>query len=307
MRPVRGPGPVDTRGRERDTLGKVGLLALLAFVLFSVNFATLSWTATSLVTIAGRVLAALLVSGVTGVLLRRTIGSFRYLAGATFGIMYGTMYLLPATETVYVGSVLPPSRALVMVLSGFLISGVFSLTAVGLFASSSVLRKGATGPWLSMPSREWTLKLLALGGIWTMLFIAFGFAVYQPIARGLDPSGLASESAGVNAGWALLSQPFWGIAWTALSIPLLRSLRTDWRRASLALGALFAVLAGADMLMAAGMSGGLQLAHLLETVGESLVFGVTVVGVLQFRGRMSVRSEVPAPAQAASGTLAYPR
>ena len=252
-------------------------------------------------------MAALFVATVVGVLLTQTVGARPYRTGATFVIVYGTMYLLPATETVYVGSVLPAFRALAMALTGLLVAGVVSLVGIGLFAPSSASREGAVGPRLSMPWREWTLKLLALGGIWTLLFLLFGFVVYQPIAHALDPSGLASESQGVNAAWALASQPLWGIAWAALAVPLLRSLRMEGRRAALALGVLFATLAGADMLMASGMSGGLQLAHIPEVVGESLVFGLSVVGVLRLRGRLSLGTEGATPAQVAAGPLVHPR
>ena len=301
------PGPAVARIRSLGVLPRECLLVLLLFVLFSVNFATPSWAAPSLTTVVARDLAALLVSAVVSTLLTSAVGTRPYLLGATFAIVYGTMYLLPATETVYVGSVLPPSRAITMVLSGILIAGLFSLASIGRFTFPSASEEGDPSPRLSMPWREWTLTLLALGGLWTLLLILFGFVVYQPIARVLDPYGLTAESAGVSTAWALVSQPLWGIAWTVLAVPFLRSLALEWRPSALALGVLLATLAGADMIMATGMSGSLQLAHIPETVGESLVFGLSVVWILHLRGRLSVGAEGPAPAEVPGVPFAHPR
>lgn len=282
------PGRVELGGRASVVRGSV--LALLLFLLFSVDYVSLSWTATSPVSIGGRVLAALLVSAVVSLVLREASGPRGTLIGATFAVVYGTMYLLPATETVYVGSVLSTSTAITTVAIGLFIAAAFSFAAVALFGPQPAPGTDAP-PRLSMPWREWGTKFLVLAAVWTLLFLLFGLLVYRPIAQALDPTGFTSEQSTVtNPALALLSQPLWGIAWVALAVPLIRSPKTDWHRTALAVGGLFGALMGADLLMATGMSGGLQLGHLAESVGESVVFGVCAVWVLQLHGRLPART-----------------
>jgi len=259
------------------------------FVLLSIDYGSLSWRANSIEAILARLLAAALISAVVIVLLRYSRGSRWVLAAAVFAVVYGTMYLLPATETTYVASVVPLSRAVGMVANGLVIAGVFSVTAVTFFGPRPSEGEHPNPSRLRMPWREWRTKLLELAVVWTLLFILFGTLVYGPIARALDPSGYSSEQASVtNAGLALLSQPLWAIASVALTVPWIRALTLDARDTALGVGVLYGVLIGADMLLATGMSAGLQIGHLAESVGESLAFGVLAVWILQLHGRLSV-------------------
>lgn len=274
------------------------------FVLLSIDFVSLRWTAGSIGEILERWLAAALISVVVTVLLRYVRGSRWGLTGAVFAVVYGTMYLLPVTETTYVASVIPLSKATEMVVNGLVIAGVFSTSVVALAGPRPSEGKGPYAPRLSMPQGEWTTKLLEVAAVWTLLFLLFGILVYGPIAGALDPSGYRSEQASVtNGGLALLSQPVWGIAWVALTVPLIRALRLDARDTAIGVGTLFGALMGADVVLGTGMAVGLQIGHLVESVGESLVFGVLAVWILQRHGRLSAQGPdrsiamVPGPGQ----------
>jgi hypothetical protein len=263
------------------------LLALLAFVLLSVIFTNLTWVATTWTAVLARMAVTLLLVALVAFTLPHSQGSRLGLAGAIFAIVYGTMYLLPATETTYVSWVLPLSLAISMVFSGAIITLVFSLAASTLFSPSTTGAAPSSALRLRMGRTEWVEKLLVLAVLWTFLFILVGSLVYTPIAKALDPAGYAAESASVtNSSLALLSQPLWGIAWAMLAVPLIRSLKLGWRWTALALGCFLGALMGADMILATGMSFGLQLGHFAESVTESFAFGALAVWVLQRHGRL---------------------
>jgi hypothetical protein len=276
-----------SRLRGLNFAWRSAVLALLAFVLLSVSFSNLTWVATTWTAILARMAVTLVLVALVAFTLPHCQGTRLGLAGAIFAIVYGTMYLLPATETTYVSSVLPLSLAISMVYSGAIITLVFSLAASTLFSPSPTGAEPSSSLRLRMCRTEWVEKLLVLAVLWTFLFILAGSLVYTPIAKALDPAGYAAESASVtNPTLALLSQPVWGIAWALLAVPLIRSLKSDWRWTALTLGGFLGALMGADMILATGMSFGLQLGHFAESVTESFAFGALAVWVLQRHGRL---------------------
>ena len=281
------------------------VLSVAMFLLLSVDFAAFRWSATTWEATFTRVASAIISTGVAALVLSRTETTFLRLAAALFAISYGTMYLLPASETFYLGSTLPYSQAIGMATWGALITGAFSLTAAALYGSAPNHVNRAAPSRFVMPLREWTWKFLALAAFWTLLFILFGFAVYTPIAKTFDPAGYAAESSAVtHAGIALMSQPLWAIAWVAMALPILRYLRTGPSVTAVALAALLGGFMGVDMLLATHMSFWLQLGHFAESVGESAVFGLAVVWVLQRGGRLEVAEikRVPKALSARPGT-----
>jgi len=293
------------RLRRLPVPAKGVLLSSTMFLLLSTNFAATRWSATTWEEVLVRVAAGIVSAIVAALIVSRAEGRPIGLSAALFTIVYGTMYLLPATETFYLGSTLPYSQALGMVVWGALTVAVFSVVATALFGPEPRGSPTSSGLRLVMPAREWVWKLLVLAGIWTALFILFGVTVYQPIAKTFDPTGYAAEVAKVtNGGVALLSQPFWAVAWIALAVPILRSLKTNPATTSLALAGLLGGFMGVDMLLATNMGFWLQLGHFLESVGESTVFGLSVVWILQRGGRLSTPGGKPSPEPVGAGRRA---
>ena len=207
--------------------------------------------------------------------------------GAVFSALYGMNYVLTAVESVYLGSILSTDMVIGLLANGAITSAIFSAFLVWILGKRGT-RNETQNDRLVMGTREWTWKILGSGAVYLLLFILFGFAVYYPLARALDPAALAREQtiAASSAALVFPVEVFRGAFWALLAVPAIVALRFDWKRSALMTGLLFAVPISGNILLATTMTPGLQIAHFAEVFGENLVFGLLVVWILHLRSRL---------------------
>jgi hypothetical protein len=260
---------------------RIIILTLILFGLYSLDFLDLS--------LAERVRAApatlLLVSFLHAAVLSYPIIRSRWtgwrLVAAVFLVFYGVTTLMVVVEAVYLPEVLPPDVILKLVVNGAITATVFSPLAVlmhGRMKEDKVPQETNTRLIKSWVQWGWRLALIAFG--WILLFIVFGALVYVPLAGHLAPGDLAEHTTAEVPSWVLPFQAVRALLWTAVTLPMIRTMKGRWWETGLAVALLFSILMGGNLLGSVGMSFGLQVAHFVEVFGENFVFGWIMVGLL---------------------------
>jgi len=206
--------------------------------------------------------------------------------GAIFLLFYGIQYMLTAMESVYLSSILNQEATIKLLVNGAVVSATISAALIKLFGSQDV--KPLPSNRLLMPSREWTWKIAVLGFAYLLLFILFGLVVYYPLARMIDPIGLALEQNFVDksaAVWILPFEALRGMVWVLITVPTILALGLDKVRTALLVGLIFS-LPMLDIFLSTNIAPGLQVAHFFELLGENFLFGVLTVWILGFRSRL---------------------
>lgn len=202
---------------------------------------------------------------------------------ATFAVFYGVTSLLVALESVYLGSLFPVAMAIRVAINGAIRGALFSAACVLLLSQLNPDLPVPQSPRAVMSKWDWTRKIIAGGIIWALLFVLFGFFVYFPLASSLDPVGLETELSTNLPAWTLPFQALHGMIWIALTIPMIRIPRVDWKRTALLIASVYGILSAGNLIIPTGMSPGLQAAHLAEVLGESFVFGIVVAWLFHKR------------------------
>lgn len=282
---------------KRMTLNmiKIVILTLLLFGLHSVDFLGLRLaegvqTAPALVLLVSFLHACV----ISYPILRAHWNSWR-LIGAIFLLYYGVMYLMTAIEAVYLPEILTPAMVLSLLVNGAITAAVFSILAVwihGRMKGNEAEKEPNQRLVMSWAQWIWRLGLIAIS--YVFLYILFGAAVFMPIAGALDPRGLAEASALSLPNWIIPFQALRGLMWAVLALPVIRMMRGRAWEAGLAVAFSFAVVMGANQLLALDLSTGLRAAHIAEIFGENFALGWMVVWLLHRRngqGEKRLRSE----------------
>jgi len=267
-------------------VAKILLLSLALFVLLSIDFMSFKLSVTTFDVAAATYLVSLLDTVVVALALTRMQSSRGGLFYAIFAVFYGVTSLLVALESVYLGPLFPVAAAVRVIIDGAIRGVLFSAACVLLLAPLNVRLPVAQSRRLVMSKGEWTWKLIVSGIFWMLLFILFGFAVYIPLAGYLDPVGLAKEQSINLPAWTLPFQAIHGVIWVALTIPMMKMLRVEWKRTALLVAALYGILSVGNLLVPTGMSPGLQAAHSAEILGESFAFGIVAVWLFHLGSRL---------------------
>jgi len=254
--------------------------ALLLFALLSVDFIDLRISMTLLRTPVQLTIVAFVDTLLLGYFVTASRWSDWREWVAVFSVMYGVNYLLTAMESIYLGGILSAKMVTGILANGAISSAVFAAVLVWVLG-----KKGGEVPKrarLAMRGRDWAWKIVGSGAVYVLLFVLFGFAIYYPLARALDPAGLASEQsiASSSATLILPVEVVRGAIWALLAVPAIAALRLDRRRTALTVGMLFAVPMSGSILLSTTMAPGLQMAHLAEVFGENLAFGLLVTWIL---------------------------
>jgi hypothetical protein len=263
---------------------KVVVLTLLLFILYSFDFLGLSLGKG----VQAAPLLVLLVSFLHASVLSYPIIRSRWngwrLIGAIFLLLYGVMYLMTAIEAVYLPEILTQQIVLGLLVNGAITAAVFSFVAVWLYGRlKKDNEKQEPNQRLVMPWTQWIWRLALIAISYVFLYILFGAAVFLPIAGALDPKGLAEASALNLPNWIIPFQAFRGLLWAVIALPIIRMMRGRSWEAGLAVALSFAVVMGANQLLALDMSAGLRLAHIVEIFGENFVLGWVIVWLLHRR------------------------
>ncbi len=257
---------------------RVLALALVLYALYSVDW--LGLRLNDEVTRAPAVLGlvALLHAGVLSLAVAGARWRGWPLVAALFLLVYDVTAIAVAIEAVYLPDTLPPALALSLVSNGAVVSAVSAIAAVWLFGRLGTEPAAEAGPPRAWWSYLW--RLLVLGLLYAVLFVAFGALVFMPIAGQLAPEALEVYTTVDLPAWVLPFQVGRGVLWALLVLPMVRALRGPRWRVALTMGLLFAVLMGANLLRPAGIDPGLLTAHLIEVTGANLLYGLAVGGLL---------------------------
>ena len=77
--------------------------------------------------------------------------------------------------------------------------------------------------------------------------------------------------------WLVPFQLLRGLLWAAIAVPVVRMMRGSWQETALALGALFAIVMNAQLLLPNPyMPEAVRMAHMLETASSNFIFGCFV-------------------------------
>ena len=274
-----------------ELIGKVVGLTILFMALLSIDFAGLSLSTT-----VSRVPLQLgLVALADSVLLSYFATSSRWGGwrewGTVFALLYGTVYVLTSVEAVYLGSLLPASTVVRLLINGAITSSVFAGGLVWAFGAH--VPSSAPSGRLLMPGKEWAWKIGASAGVYVLFFVLFGLVVYAPLGKAIDPTGYASEQAiaSTAAGLVLPVELLRGALWSLLAIPAILDLPFAWRKTGVLVGLLLAVPLALTQFLATSMPVGLQVAHSFEILGENLAFGLALAWILQIHSRLPGRSK----------------
>jgi hypothetical protein len=175
-----------------------------------------------------------------------------------------------------------------LLVNGAIISGIFAAVLVLVLVGRRVQTHTATKR-LAMHSREWAWKIIGAGVSYLVLFVLFGFAVYIPLARLLDPVALAAEQSAVPVSVAALIFPLEairGVIWVLIGVPAIIAVPFGWRKTAVITGLLFAVPMSGSIGLSTAIAPGLVPAHLVEVFGENFVFGALAVWIFHLRSRL---------------------
>jgi hypothetical protein len=269
------------------TWAKIVGLTLLLFVLFSFNYTGLTLSTT----VVEKPLPLILVGFIDTLLLGYFVTVSRWTGwkewGTVFLMLYGVNYVLTAMEAVYLPSLLTMNTVFSLLVNGAIISGIFAAALVLVLGGRRVQTRTATKR-LAMHAREGAWKIIGAGVSYLVLFFLFGFAVYMPLARLLDPVALAAEQSAVpaSAAWIFPLEVIRGVIWVFIAVPAIIALPFGWRKTAVIIGLLFAVPVSGSIGLSTTIASGLIPAHLVEVFGENFVFGALAVWILHLRSRL---------------------
>ncbi len=208
--------------------------------------------------------------------------------GRGVAVLYGMVYVLTAAETFYLASILSSNVASTLLLHGAITSAIFAGALAWVFGS-----KGMQGDMIStrlkMPGKEWAWKIVVSAVVYLLLFFVFGFIVYMPLGKALDPVAYTQEQSSIASNTASLVFPIEllrGALWALFAVPAILALPFGWKKTGLIIGLLMAVPLALSQFLSTTMTIGLQMAHTAEIVGENMVFGFLLVWVLGVHSRL---------------------
>jgi hypothetical protein len=260
---------------------RIIILTLILFGLYSLDFLNLSLVERARAAPATLLFISFLYTIVLSYPIMRARWTGWRLVAAVFSVFYGVTTLMVGIEAVYLPEVLPPDVVLKLAVNGAITAAVFSPVAVlmhGRMKEDEAPQDTDTRLTMSWAQWGWRLALIAL--CWVLLFIVFGLLVYVPLANYLAPRDLAEYATPDVPPWVLPFQAVRALLWTAVALPMIRTMKGHWGETGLAMALLFSVLMGGNLLGPTSMPFGLQVAHFVEVFGENFVFGWIMVGLL---------------------------
>jgi len=206
--------------------------------------------------------------------------------GAVFAVLYGMVYVLTAAETFYLGTILSANMASNLLVNGAITSAIFAGALARAFGSKAM--RGMDNGRLKMPGREWTWKVVVSAAPYLVLFFIFGFIVYMPLGRALDPEAYAQEQRIASNASSIVFpiELLRGALWALFAVPAIIALPFGWKKTGVIIGLLMAVPLALSQFLSTAMTIGLQIAHTAEIVGENMVFGFLLVWMLHVHSRL---------------------
>jgi hypothetical protein len=205
---------------------------------------------------------------------------------AIFLIYYGVTTFMPQIESAVFLTRLPAGVLPRLFMMGFLIAIPFSGLAVIILGK----RKGAGQPITDdspLPTRagEWLWKLAIIAAVYVVLYFTFGYFIawQSPAVRafygGTDPGSFFAQMQTVagNTPWLIPFQVFRALCWTGIAVIIIRVLQRSRLEIAVVVGYVFAVVMCAPLLLPNPyMPEPVRMAHLVETVSSTFIFGLFI-------------------------------
>ena len=250
-------------------------------------------------------LAFLLVAGLTTAvmawLILRSRASGWRLAGTMIVVFYGVQTFMPQVESLIFqyspgfARHLPIAIVPRLLAAGLLLACLWVPLAVWILGrwKREASAGASSGPALSLRDEKW--KLLTASLSYAVLYFTFGYYVawrnpaVTAYYEGIDPGsfGLSLRNLLHETPWLPPVQVVRGLLWTGLGLTVVRTLRGSVVEKAPAVGALFAVVMSAGLLLPNPyMPHAVRMAHLVETASSDFLFGCLVVWM--FRPKTAV-------------------
>ena len=284
---------------------RVVLAALAYLISFVVSYGLVmpavppdpSAAASPLSAAGAMLLMAALHTAVMAWLILRSRLSGRQLAVTITSVFFGVQSLLPQVESWIFqayprfASHLPVGMVPRIMIAGLIQAWLWIPLAVWILgrwrdgeATARSDRAGAPDRALE-PLAPWGWRLPFAAAAYVVLYFVFGYYVAwrSPAVAayygGTDPGAFWPQMRSVlrDTPWLPLAQAVRGFVWTAIGIAVLRSMRGSLTEKALAVGALFAVVMDAGLLLPNPyMPYEVRMVHLVETGSSNFLFGVLV-------------------------------
>ena len=228
-------------------------------------------------------------TAVMGWLILRSRRTGWALAWTMTAVFFGVQSFMPQVESwifqAYSGYAahLPAAMIPRILVAGLLHACLWIPLAVRILGRWRAEAGAGPPPRLTAALRSGKLPLAAVA--YVIVYFLFGHYVAwrSPAVRayygGTDPGSFWLQMGVVlrDTPWLPLAQLLRGAAWTLLAVLVLRSMRGSLTEKALAIGALFAVVMCAGLLLPNPyMPYDVRMVHLLETASSNLLFGVFV-------------------------------
>jgi hypothetical protein len=210
-----------------------------------------------------------------------------------FFVFYGVTTFMSQIESAVFITRLPPGMLPRLFLMGAVIAAPFAVLSVLILGKRKARSTDIGENWrLVMPASKWAWKLALIAAVYLILYFTFGYFVAwrQPAVReyygGTDEGRFWAQMATTvrERPWLIPFQIVRAMCWTALALPVIRSLRGQWPETALAIALLFAVVMNALLLLPNPyMPEPVRMAHLLETASSNAIFGVLIGWLLTER------------------------
>lgn len=200
-------------------------------------------------------------------------------------IFYGVTTFMSQIESAVFLTKLPAGMVPRLFVMGLAIAAPFAVVAVLILGRVKGDSSALPSPRLVMPPAEWVWKLASIAVVYVTLYFTFGYFIawQSPDVRayygGTNNGGFLTQMASVvrDTPWLVPFQLLRGLLWAAIALPVVRMMRGSWQETALSLGALFAVVMNAQLLLPNPyMPEAVRMAHMLETASSNFIFGCFV-------------------------------
>jgi len=274
---------------------RIVALTGLYFVVFSTVSAILIPTTqpptagSELNVVTALLIVSLLNTIVLSYVILRSRASGWLLFASLFIVFFGVSTFMSQIETAIFVTWLPGGLLLRIVLSGLLVSLIFSCLAV-LVLGKWRTREKFEPSRLNLTKSQWALRLIVLAALYVIIYFTFGYflAWRNPAVRAFyhgsdDLTNFFTQIKSVftDTPWLPPFQFVRGVFWTLLALPVIRMMKGQWWEAGIAVALCFGVLMSSLLLIPNPlMPKEVRLAHLWETASSNFLFGWMVVIVL---------------------------
>lgn len=210
------------------------------------------------------------------------------LVTVVFFVTFGVMTLQPQIEAIYF-EVLDVSMSMKVMVMGLVTSMIFAPAAVLLLGRWSHVdeEERIDVGWSKFQLRDWVYFFTASGALYVILYMSFGHFVAWQNADVRSFYGGPEELGGLSDFGPFVIPTFGplqflrGLLWTAIGLPIIVMMRTQWWKAGLALGGVLALVMNAQLLIPnAVMPTQVRLMHFIETAPSNFIYGIGIAWLL---------------------------